>query len=195
MLWAASYSIIRIISSPHRDIAPVRSFSPDWYLADVSPNRADRLGVPEPGRHIDGDAIGQRDHRANTGNRHQAPAHIIVADDGQHAAMQDAELLAKHPPDNEQRFHQYGQIGKVFDKLPDPRLELHRSDHAPLEAEVAQSWHAGRSRWQWPSIEAACDGSAAPEASDCVTSSHAPGDKVPHASSAPSRAHRCGLSC
>src|SRR5215831_13711735 len=29
MLWAASYSIIRIISSPHRDIAPVRSFSPD----------------------------------------------------------------------------------------------------------------------------------------------------------------------
>lgn len=30
----------------------------------------------------------QRDHRANTRNRHQAPAHIIVADDGQHAAMQ-----------------------------------------------------------------------------------------------------------
>src|SRR5260370_108845 len=29
MLWAASYSIIRIISSPHRDIAPVRSFCPD----------------------------------------------------------------------------------------------------------------------------------------------------------------------
>src|SRR5262252_1200233 len=29
MLWAASYSITRIISSPHRDIAPVRSFSPD----------------------------------------------------------------------------------------------------------------------------------------------------------------------
>src|SRR5215831_18565319 len=29
MLWAASYSIIRIILSPHRDIAPVRSFSPD----------------------------------------------------------------------------------------------------------------------------------------------------------------------
>src|SRR5262249_41640190 len=40
MLWAASYSIIRIISSPHRDIAPVRSFSPDWYLAGVSPNTA-----------------------------------------------------------------------------------------------------------------------------------------------------------
>jgi hypothetical protein len=29
MLWAASYSIIRNISSPHRDIASVRSFSPD----------------------------------------------------------------------------------------------------------------------------------------------------------------------
>ncbi len=31
--------------------------------------------------------IGQRDHRADTGDRHQAPAHIIVADDGQQAAI------------------------------------------------------------------------------------------------------------
>src|SRR5215831_12208246 len=29
MIWAASLSMIRIILSPHRDIAPVRSFSPD----------------------------------------------------------------------------------------------------------------------------------------------------------------------
>ena len=36
-----------------------------------------------------------------------APAHIIVPDDGQQAAM----------PDNEQRFHQRGQIGEVLDKL------------------------------------------------------------------------------
>src|SRR5262249_39340448 len=40
MLWADSQSIIRIISSPHRDIAPVRSLSPDLYLAGVSPNTA-----------------------------------------------------------------------------------------------------------------------------------------------------------
>jgi hypothetical protein len=29
-----------------------------------------------------GDVIGQRDHRADTGDRHQAPAHVIVPDDG-----------------------------------------------------------------------------------------------------------------
>jgi cold shock protein len=31
------------------------------------------------------------DHRADAGDCHQAPAHIIVPDDGQQAAMQDAE--------------------------------------------------------------------------------------------------------
>jgi hypothetical protein len=67
-----------------------------------SKHRTDRLGVPEAGRHIDSDAIGQRDHRANTGSRHQTAAHIIVSDDGQQAVMQDAELLANHPPDNAQ---------------------------------------------------------------------------------------------
>ena len=71
-----------------------------------SQHRPDRLGVPEAGGHVDGRAIGQRHHRADTGDRHQAPAHIIVPDNGQQAAMQDADLLAKHPPDNEQRFDQ-----------------------------------------------------------------------------------------
>jgi hypothetical protein len=45
-------------------------------------------------RHIDGGAIGQRHHWTDTGDRHQAPAHIIVPDDGQQSAMQDADLLA-----------------------------------------------------------------------------------------------------
>jgi hypothetical protein len=30
----------RIISSPQRDILPLRSISPDWYLEHVSPNTA-----------------------------------------------------------------------------------------------------------------------------------------------------------
>jgi len=34
-----------------------------------------------------------------TRDRHQAPAHTIVPDDDQQAAMQDAELLANDPPD------------------------------------------------------------------------------------------------
>src|SRR5262249_28076919 len=104
-----------------------------------SKNRRDRLGLPKAGRYIDGDTKGQRDHRSNAWDRHQAPAHVIVPDDGQQAAMQDAELLANDPPDNEQRLHQHGQIGKPLDKLPDTRLELHRPDHADLETEVAQA--------------------------------------------------------
>ena len=54
--------------------------------------------------HVDGSAIGQRHHRANTRDRHQAPAHLIIPDDGQQATMKNADLLAKRPPDNEQRF-------------------------------------------------------------------------------------------
>ena len=53
--------------------------------------------------------------------------------------MQDAELFAKRPSDNEQRFDQRRQVGQVLDKLPDSGLEPHRPNHANLEAEVAQS--------------------------------------------------------
>jgi hypothetical protein len=51
-----------------------------------------------------GTSIGQRHHRADTGDRHQAPAHLIIPDDGQQATMQNADLLAKRPPDHEQWF-------------------------------------------------------------------------------------------
>ena len=61
---------------------------------------ADCLGFTEPSGYVDSGAIGQRHYRANTGDRHQTPAHVIVADDGQQAAMQDANLLAKHPSDD-----------------------------------------------------------------------------------------------
>ncbi len=36
--------------------------------------------------------------------------------------MQDAELLAKRPSDNEQWFNYSGQIGQVFDQLPNRPL-------------------------------------------------------------------------
>ncbi len=52
-----------------------------------------------------------------------------------------------------------------------------------------------RSRWQWPSTAAACDGSAACAVSDCEASLHAPVGKAPLGSSARYRAHRCGQSC
>src|SRR5262245_8721562 len=69
-----------------------------------SKHRPDRLGVSEAGRYIDGCAIGQRYHGTDTRNRHQTPAHVIVPDDSQQAAMQDSDLFTKHPPDNEQRL-------------------------------------------------------------------------------------------
>jgi hypothetical protein len=39
------------------------------------------------------------------------------------AAVQDAELLAQHPPNNEQRFNQHRQVWEVLDKLFDACLE------------------------------------------------------------------------
>ena len=53
-------------------------------------HRPDGLGLAEPSGDIDGGAIGQRHHRADTRGRHQAPAHLIIPGDGQDAAMQVA---------------------------------------------------------------------------------------------------------
>ena len=49
------------------------------------------------------------------GDRRQTLAHIIVADDGQQAAVQYAELFAKYLPDNEQRLDQLGYIAVKFE--------------------------------------------------------------------------------
>src|SRR5208282_4485442 len=76
--------------------------------------------------------------RANTGNRHQASAHVIVPHDDQQAAVQDPDLRAQHPPDNEQRLNQNSQVGEVLDQLLDAGFELYCPDHLDLEAEVAQ---------------------------------------------------------
>ena len=52
--------------------------------------------------------------------------------------MKNANLLAKRPPNNQQRLDQLSKIREALDKLLDARLELHRSNHAHLETEVAQ---------------------------------------------------------
>src|SRR4051794_14498140 len=76
---------------------------------------------------------------ADTGGGHQAPAHLIIPDNGQQTAMQDDDLFAKRPPDNEHRFDQHRQVGEVLNKLPDAGLKLHLPNYANLETEVAQS--------------------------------------------------------
>jgi hypothetical protein len=43
--------------------------------------------------------------------------------------MQDANLFMKHPPDNEQRFGLYGQVGQGLDQLLDAGLEFRRPYH------------------------------------------------------------------
>src|SRR5262245_8976733 len=93
----------------------------------------------KPSGHVDRGAIGQRHHGPDTRGRHQAPAHLIVPHDGQQVAMQDDDLLPKNLADNEQRFDQRRQVGKVPDQRFDALLEPHLPDHADLEAEVAQS--------------------------------------------------------
>jgi hypothetical protein len=93
-------------------------------------------------------------------DRHQAPTHIIIANDGQQSAVQDVDLFVKHPRDNEQRFDQYDQIGEVLDKLLDAHLEF-GCPHHHLEAEARQAMmltkdEAGRtpSTWRGASVTA-----------------------------------------
>ena len=108
--------------------------------AHVSPNTAPTaFGFSEASGHVDGGAIGQRHNGADTGGGHQAPAHLIIPDNGQQTAMQDDDLFAKRLPDNEHRLDQHRQVGEVLNKLPDAGLKLHLPDHSDLEAEVAQS--------------------------------------------------------
>jgi hypothetical protein len=51
--------------------------------------------------------------------------------------MQDDDLFAQRPPDNEHWFDQLGQVGKVLDQLFDAGLELRLPGDADLETEVA----------------------------------------------------------
>lgn len=90
----------------------------------------------EARRHIKGGPQGQRHNRPDPGHRHQTPAHVIVADDDQQAAVQHGGLFAQHAPDHEQRFDQDGQIGMALNQFLDAGLELQLPNDPDLEAEV-----------------------------------------------------------
>src|SRR5262249_20757187 len=53
--------------------------------------------------------------------------------------MQDVNLLAQHPADNEHRFDQCHQVGDVLDELFNTRLKLDRAHDADLETKVTQT--------------------------------------------------------
>ena len=63
----------------------------------------------------------------------------IVPDNGQQSTVQVAELLAKHPPNNEQRFDQHGQVGKALDKLRDARVDFPLATTPTLRPKLRKS--------------------------------------------------------
>ena len=96
-----THALSRLVEhDPHHLISTARYSAVPIHLARLilgarqPKHRTDGLGFAEPSRYVDGGAIGQRHHRADTRGRHQAPAHFVVPDDGQQPAMQDDELLA-----------------------------------------------------------------------------------------------------
>jgi hypothetical protein len=89
-------------------------------------------------------AMGQRYHWPDTGSRHQAPAYVVIPDDGQQATVQDADLLAEDPPDNEQRFDQHSQMWEFLDKLLIRASNFHRPHHAHLETKLRKVAEQGR---------------------------------------------------
>ena len=71
----------------------------------------------EASGYVDGWRDRSAHHGADAGGRHRASAHFVVPDDGQQATMQDDDLFAECPPDNEQGFDQPGQVGEALDQL------------------------------------------------------------------------------
>ena len=71
----------------------------------------------EASGYVDGWRDRSAHHGADAGGRHQTSAHFVVPDDGQQATMQDDDLFAECPPDNEQGFDQPGQVGEALDQL------------------------------------------------------------------------------
>src|SRR3954465_185331 len=93
MTWAASNSSLRIIASPHFEMPPIRSISPDWWRRGVKPNTAPtaleflkRAGTST--RRTEG----QRDQRSDTGYAHETAADVILAHDSEQSTMQNAKL-------------------------------------------------------------------------------------------------------
>ncbi len=79
--------------------------------------RADRPGVNEALRLINGRPVSQRDDHADARGCHQPSANRIMADRVEQHLVEHRELLAHHAPDGEQRFHDRGQLRKAFDQL------------------------------------------------------------------------------
>jgi hypothetical protein len=69
--------------------------TPEWIREHVDSILATLERLYAASGYVAGGAIGQRHHSADAGHRHQAPAHIIMAHDGQQATMKNADLLAK----------------------------------------------------------------------------------------------------
>ena len=62
--------------------------------------------------------------------------------------MQDDDLFAERPPDNEQWFDQNGQIGKVLDQLLDARLEPGGARNVPRRSlSTAMAFDCSSLRW------------------------------------------------
>ena len=78
-------------------------------IAPTGRAAADRDGPPRAASHRNPHGAGQGlPSTADPKMIRKMPAHLIVPHDSEQAAVQDAELLAKRPSDNEQWFDQSG---------------------------------------------------------------------------------------
>src|ERR1700694_4931344 len=78
--------------------------------ADVS---SDRSGMKKALWLIDRGAVGERDHRADTGHGHEPSAHRIMTNGVEQQLVERGQLLTHHPSDRQQRLDDGGQSGKT----------------------------------------------------------------------------------
>jgi hypothetical protein len=103
--------------------------------------RPDCVGILKARWNVDSGAIGQCHHGADPGDRHQAPAHGILSHDRQQASVQDADLLKKHPPNNEQRSGWFSTSSLM-------RASNFTVPAMPTLKPNCERYRAGRSGWR-----------------------------------------------
>jgi hypothetical protein len=118
---AASNRYVLVKPSPHFEMRPAWSTSPDWYRRGVRPRYAP---TPERAREplwtVNGCHEGDRSQRPNAGNRHQPPASVAALGEGKDPCLERSDLLVDQIADGQQRVHRRLQPRLASDELAHP---------------------------------------------------------------------------
>lgn len=125
------------MASPHFEMRPVRSTSPDWYLRGVKPKcaptareRANRAGTSTVARKVS--ATG-----TNTRHRHKPAAYCIFAGETDEQVVEFSKPISERPPHGQKRDNNDHQFG-VAGEFADPSLKFSGCDLAKIVTKITK---------------------------------------------------------